>query len=107
LIHYQDFAVLPCLYFLTYAKFFTRNLSGSPAFIICIHTEFYKPCFNGSLVLHHYIRWCACDRAWRSAKCTTQLHNQHLVRDASVPINVTTLLPKYWHHKTCEIWNWI
>jgi len=48
----QDFAVLPCLYFLTYAKFFTRNLSGSPAFIICKHTEFYKPCFNGSLVFN-------------------------------------------------------
>jgi hypothetical protein len=50
LIQHQDFAVLPCLYFLTYAKVFTRKLSGAPAFIFCIHTEFYKPCFNGSLV---------------------------------------------------------
>jgi len=50
LIQHQDFSLLPCLNFLTYVKFFIRNLSGAHEFIFFIHTDFYKSCFNGSLV---------------------------------------------------------
>jgi len=92
------------LVFLNVCKILHTELVRSPCIhLLCPHRVL-QALFQWFISFHHHIRWCACDRAWRSVKCTRQLHNQHLVRDASVAANVTTLLPKYWHHKTYEIW---